>query len=79
MHFTSLSLQDDDLIGSIPLEPHLKVRLVTDPKSAPNCFEIYSDDGVIKAWKKDSDGKPVPGVCVCVCVCVCPQWSLKVT
>lgn len=56
-------LQDDDLIGSIPLmEPHLKVRLVTDPKFPPHCFEIYSEDGVIKAWKKDSDGKPVPGV-----------------
>ena len=26
-----------------------------------NCFEIFKVDGVIKAWKKDSDGKPVPG------------------
>ena len=27
-----------------------------------NCFEIFKVDGVIKAWKKDSDGKPVPGM-----------------
>ena len=26
-----------------------------------NCFEIFKVGGVIKAWKKDSDGKPVPG------------------
>ncbi len=69
MSLCSLRVQDDDLIGSIPLEPHLKVRLVTDPKSPPNCFEIYSEDGVIKAWKKDSEGKPVPGMySVYVCV-----------
>ena len=94
--------QDDDLIGSIPLEEDLQIRVVTDPKAPPvslsgvcwyvqvnsmlclfcipywypillyvcirnnypltqNCFEIYKEDGVIKAWKKDSDGKPVPG------------------
>lgn len=29
-----------------------------------NCFEIYKEGGVIKAWKKDSDGKPVPGMSV---------------
>ena len=85
---SSLLSQDDDLIGSIPLEPHLQVRLVSDPKAPPvshtfivkvkitkryalstnldtpiqNCFEIFSLSGVIKAWKKDSDGKPVPGM-----------------
>jgi len=26
-----------------------------------NCFELFSLDGVIKAWKKDSEGKAVPG------------------
>ena len=27
-----------------------------------NCFELFSCDGaMIKAWKKDSDGKAVPG------------------
>ena len=35
-----------------------------------NCFEIYKEDGVIKAWKKDSDGKPVPGMMFSSCVCV---------
>ena len=59
---------------------------MTDPKSAPNCFEIYSDDGVIKAWKKDSDGKPVPGVWVCgpggggggMCRCACVWGGMLV-
>lgn len=53
---------DDELIGSIPLvDPGLRVRAVQDPKAAPFCFELFSESGVIKAWKKDSDGKPVPG------------------
>ncbi|CAI8018928.1 Cytohesin-3 [Geodia barretti] len=53
---------DDDLIGSIPLgDDDLRIRAVIDPKAPPNCFEIFKIDGVIKAWKKDSDGKPVPG------------------
>ena len=48
--FLSLSLslpvfpQDDDLIGSIPLEPHLQVRLVYDPKAPPvrsNYKQLY--------------------------------------
>jgi cytohesin len=49
---------DSELIGSIPLDPDLRVRTVEAPV---NCFEIYSETGVIKAWKKDSDGKVVKG------------------
>ncbi|KAL5474050.1 hypothetical protein EMCRGX_G028623 [Ephydatia muelleri] len=52
---------DEELIGTIPLQLDLKVRPVEDPKAPPNCFEIYSETGVIKAWKKDSDKRAVPG------------------
>eukprot|EP00731_Ephydatia_muelleri_P028390 Em0020g34a len=54
-------LTDEELIGTIPLQLDLKVRPVEDPKAPPNCFEIYSETGVIKAWKKDSDKRAVPG------------------
>ncbi|XP_065898377.1 cytohesin-1-like [Dysidea avara] len=46
---------DSELTGSIPLD-NLSVREVSEA-----CFEIFAQDGVIKAWKKDSEGKVVKG------------------
>jgi cytohesin len=55
-YFKNSSAHDDELIGSIPLD-FLKVR----DASQQNGFEIYIENGVIKAWKKDSDNKVVKG------------------
>lgn len=38
-------VQDDDLIGSIPLEEDLKIRVVSDPK-APPVSVIYTTDSM---------------------------------
>jgi cytohesin len=45
--------------GIVPLEL-LQVRDAVEVKK-PHCFEIYSNDGLIKACKLDSDGKVVEG------------------
>ena len=77
-HCCCFSFQDNELIGSIPLDYDLCVKVVDDPRtpvsadhmttptyhmtlSLQHCFEIFSSTGVIKAWKKDSDGKVVKG------------------
>ena len=52
---------DNELIGSIPLE-NLQVKDRNIGASKGNyIFEIVSDNGIIKAWKKDQEGRPVPG------------------
>ncbi|KAI6657545.1 Cytohesin-like protein [Oopsacas minuta] len=51
---------DNELIGSIPLE-NLQVRDRSIPGKGNYTFEILSENGIIKAWKKDPEGRPVPG------------------
>lgn len=51
---------DNELIGSIPLE-NLQVKETTTSRKNVYAFEIVSENGIIKAWKKDSEGRPVPG------------------
>ena len=51
---------DKELIGSIPLE-NLQVEDRSVPSKANYTFEIVSKNGIIKAWKKDQEGRPVPG------------------
>ena len=51
---------DNELIGSIPLE-NLQVKDRSVPGKGNYTFEIVSQNGIIKAWKKDQEGRPVPG------------------
>ena len=51
---------DNELIGSIPLE-NLQVADRSIPGKGNYTFEIVSKNGIIKAWKKDQEGRPVPG------------------
>ena len=46
VYCVSISQQDDGLIGSIPLEPHLDVRLVRDPKalSVSSSINLITDN-----------------------------------
>lgn len=51
---------DSNLIGSIPLE-NLLIRDTSVAGKKHFSFEIFKEQGIIKAWKKDSEGRPVPG------------------